>query len=103
MSDHIAAVRAQAEKWLAIEGYEGHYEVSDVEQLTDREREVAEVASQGFTSRFIADQLHLSKRTVETHLGRIYRKLDVSSRDELIQLRVYGMTLKSYDEVRNGI
>ena len=41
MSDHIAAVRAQAEKWLAIEGYEGHYEVSDAGRVRSLDRLVA--------------------------------------------------------------
>jgi DNA-binding NarL/FixJ family response regulator len=48
--------------------------------LTDREREVIQVASQGLTARGIGDQLGLSERTVTTHLARIYRKLGVSTR-----------------------
>lgn len=48
--------------------------------LTDREREVIQVAALGLTARQIGDRLGLSERTVTTHLGRIYRKLGVSTR-----------------------
>ncbi|MEV6940426.1 LuxR C-terminal-related transcriptional regulator [Streptomyces sp. NPDC051172] len=51
--------------------------------LTEREREIAELAAGGKRTKEIAEQLFLSTRTVETHLGRIYRKLDISSRAAL--------------------
>jgi DNA-binding CsgD family transcriptional regulator len=51
--------------------------------LTAREREVALLAANGLTSKDIAARLYLSKRTVDTHLDRIYRKLGVTGRDEL--------------------
>jgi DNA-binding CsgD family transcriptional regulator/tetratricopeptide (TPR) repeat protein len=48
--------------------------------LTDRERQVAELASEGVTNREIAVRLRLSPKTVETHLTRAFAKLDVHSR-----------------------
>jgi DNA-binding CsgD family transcriptional regulator len=54
--------------------------------LTTREVEVAELASTGLTSAQIGRQLFLSARTVDSHLGRVYRKLEVSSRTALAQL-----------------
>jgi len=51
--------------------------------LTNREREIALLAASGQTSRAIAEQLYLSARTVDNHLGRIYEKLGVSNRAEL--------------------
>ena len=51
--------------------------------LTNRDRQVLELAVKGFRSREIADQLHLSPRTVENHLARIYTKLGVRGRWEL--------------------
>lgn len=42
--------------------------------LTRRESQVAELVGQGLTNAEIADELHLSKRTVEGHLNRIYTK-----------------------------
>jgi DNA-binding CsgD family transcriptional regulator/tetratricopeptide (TPR) repeat protein len=54
-----------------------------VEPLTAREREVALLAAGGAASKEIADRLHLSARTVDTHLARVYRKLGISGRTEL--------------------
>jgi DNA-binding CsgD family transcriptional regulator len=54
-----------------------------VEPLTPREREVALLAVGGRSSRAIANRLHLSTRTVETHLARVYRKLGITTRAEL--------------------
>ncbi|MFD6401349.1 AAA family ATPase [Nocardia sp. NPDC060249] len=48
--------------------------------LTGREREVAELAAHGHTNKAIAEHLYLSPRTVEDHLGRVLRKLGLSSR-----------------------
>lgn len=53
--------------------------------LSAREREVALFASLGYSSRFIAERLHLSVRTVDTHLGHVYAKLGVEDRDGLRQ------------------
>ncbi|MEU1185431.1 BREX system ATP-binding domain-containing protein [Streptomyces sp. NPDC005820] len=54
--------------------------------LSDREREIVDLATAGLRTREIAERLFLSPRTVETHLSRIYRKLDVSSRLALSDL-----------------
>ena len=55
-----------------------------VVQLSPREHEIAELACAGLSNREVADQLVLSIRTVETHLLRVYRKLGVRSRSELV-------------------
>jgi len=54
--------------------------------LTTREREVAGFAARGLTDAEIAARLSLSRRTVETHLYRVYAKLGVSGRRELAPL-----------------
>lgn len=51
--------------------------------LTAREREVALLAALGHTSRFIAERLFISVRTVETHLSNVFSKLGIENRDEL--------------------
>jgi DNA-binding NarL/FixJ family response regulator len=50
--------------------------------LTTRELEVLKLVAQGMTNDQIAQQLHLSSRTIEAHLTHIYTKLDVRSRTE---------------------
>lgn len=57
--------------------------------LSSRERDVAELAATGLSSRAIALRLTLSERTIENHLQRIYAKLGLHSRAELIA-RVAG-------------
>jgi DNA-binding CsgD family transcriptional regulator len=54
--------------------------------LTSREKEVAALVADGLTSKAIAEHLVLSPRTVESHLYRIFAKLDVSDRAELSAL-----------------
>ena len=56
--------------------------------LTGRERQIAELAASGFTARQIGDRLHIGVRTVETHLARVYRKLGVGSKQQLVSRRV---------------
>lgn len=51
--------------------------------LTDREREVAVLAVQGLSQQQVADRLGLSLPTTKVHLGRCYRKVDVSGQAEL--------------------
>ncbi|WP_199844644.1 helix-turn-helix transcriptional regulator [Streptomyces sp. DSM 15324] len=55
-------------------------------ELTAREREIAGLVAEGLTSPTIAARLCLSRRTVETHVSRIYRKTGVSSRAALAVL-----------------
>ncbi len=57
--------------------------LTGVESLTPSERRVAELAADGRTNRMIAQALFVTARTVEGHLTHVYRKLDLSSREEL--------------------
>ena len=57
-----------------------------------REREVATMAAHGLTNRDIAQRLHLSVRTVEGHLYRVFSRLGLSSRADLpAALHVTGL------------
>ncbi len=58
-------------------------ERSGADSLTPSERRVAELASSGQTNREIAQTLFVTEKTVEAHLGRAFRKLDVTSRRQL--------------------
>ena len=53
------------------------------EPLTAREREIAQLAAARVRSKEIAERLGLSVRTVDNHLGRVFRKLGIQGRDEL--------------------
>jgi DNA-binding CsgD family transcriptional regulator/tetratricopeptide (TPR) repeat protein len=51
--------------------------------LTRREEEIATFVAQGFTNRQIATEIYISEHTVATHVGKIMRKLGLSSRSQL--------------------
>ena len=51
-----------------------------VTSLTPSERRVADLAAAGNTNREIAEQLFLSEKTVESHMGSVFRKLDIRKR-----------------------
>jgi len=57
--------------------------LSGVDALTPSERRIAELAATGRTSRSIAEELFLTKNTVEWHLSNAFRKLGIRSRGEL--------------------
>ena len=54
--------------------------------LTTREREIALLCCEGLLSKEIADRLNISQRTVETHKNNIFRKLEINSTAELVEL-----------------
>jgi len=51
--------------------------------LTPTEARVAELVAQGLTNPQIGERMFISKTTVKTHLGHIFKKLDVHNRAEL--------------------
>jgi DNA-binding NarL/FixJ family response regulator len=58
--------------------------VSGVEALTAAERRVAALAARGCSNPEIAQQLYVSRRTVETHLTHVFQKLGVGARADLV-------------------
>ncbi len=55
------------------------------DDLTPREVEIARLIALGHTSAEMAEKLHLSARTVETHRSRIHRKLGLTTRAQLVR------------------
>lgn len=55
----------------------------EFDQLTQREREVLRLIARGFAYKEVAKRLHISVKTVETHVSAVLRKLQLSSRHEL--------------------
>ena len=76
------AERARTEM-RAAGGPSSEPEGTGVEQLTVSERRVAKLAADGLSNPEIAQALFVTRKTVETHLGRAYRKLGISGRGEL--------------------
>ena len=56
----------------------------EVEELTPQELQISLHVARGMTNREVGTALFLSHKTIEFHLGRIYRKLKMHSRAELI-------------------
>ncbi|MEZ0364406.1 LuxR C-terminal-related transcriptional regulator [Mycobacterium sp. pUA109] len=54
--------------------------------ITGREREIATLVASGWSNRQIADRLIVSVRTIDGHLYRIFAKLGINNRDQLIEL-----------------
>ena len=55
----------------------------DLDQLTAREQEVLRLIARGYTYREIGARLHLSVKTIETHVSAVLRKLQLSNRHQL--------------------
>jgi DNA-binding NarL/FixJ family response regulator len=56
---------------------------SEMDELTAREREVLQLIARGYLYKEIAARLHLSVKTVESHVSSVLRKLQLSNRHEL--------------------
>ncbi|MFF8499052.1 AAA family ATPase [Streptomyces anulatus] len=70
---------------------------AQADALTEAERKVATLAARGHTNREIGKNLFITMSTVEQHLTRIYRKLDVPGRAALIPLLTGGIDQRSAD------
>jgi DNA-binding NarL/FixJ family response regulator len=69
---------------LSIASARRHFNPEELKTLSRREQEVAAALSDGLSNREIAERLHLSPHTVKNHIFRIFEKLGVSSRFELM-------------------
>ncbi|GII56588.1 LuxR family transcriptional regulator [Planotetraspora thailandica] len=80
-ADWLAGQLARVERRLAAQGpRHAARRTGGPPVLTARERQVAELVSQGLTNREVAERLQVSQKTVETHVARIFNKYDVRSR-----------------------
>lgn len=77
----------------------GGQKLSPVESLTDREFEVFQLIGQGMSTQEMADNLHVSTKTVEVHRVNIKTKLGIPTAPELIRFAVRWL---ESDEGRNS-
>ena len=59
---------------------------STIDQLTPQELQIAGLVAAGLTNRQIAGQLYLSPRTIDYHLHKVFIKLGLASRIELVRI-----------------
>jgi NarL family two-component system response regulator LiaR len=79
---HPAIARKVLNRFAPAAGKEPKQKILEV--LSDREVEVLQLAARGLSNQDIANELCLSLRTVQAHLGHIFNKLQVSSRTEAV-------------------
>lgn len=66
----------------------GNFSTSPVDRLTDRELEVVQLIGRGLSSREVAESLHLSVKTIESHRAHVKEKLSLRNATELVQFSV---------------
>ena len=79
---HPAIARKVLNRFAPASGKPQEQRLSEI--LSEREMEVLKLATRGLSNQDIADELCLSLRTVQAHLGHIFNKLKVSSRTEAV-------------------
>lgn len=80
------AERAASELRLAGAALPAGARPNQIQELSEHEADVARLAASGFTNGQIAGQLFISASTVDYHLRKVFRKLSISSRHELVAI-----------------
>jgi DNA-binding NarL/FixJ family response regulator len=69
-----------------IQNHESIVSMKTLQSISNKERQIIELISKGLKNKDIADLLAISEQTVKAHLNRIFRKVKVSNRSQLIPL-----------------
>ena len=64
--------------------------------MSGREKEIIALVGQGFRNKEIAGRLNISEPTVKTHLGRIFQKLNVRTRSELVSYSIKNNDMSNH-------
>ncbi len=78
-----------------VAGQRGNPATSSIERLSDRELEVFRLIGEGRGTRQIAEQLHLSVKTIETYRAHIKEKLGLENATELVRQAVQWVEQQS--------
>jgi len=79
---HPSIARKVLDRFVLTSGKPREEEPQEV--LSEREMEVLRLVTKGLSNKDVAEELCLSMRTVQAHLGRIFNKLNVGSRTEAV-------------------
>jgi DNA-binding NarL/FixJ family response regulator len=76
-------------------------ERDSLDELTPQELQIVQMVVQGLTNGVIAERLYLSRRTVESHLYRVFPKLGVTSRAQLASVVAHrpGIAISAFRSV----
>lgn len=69
---------------------------SEKNSLSPREKEVVQLTGKGLRNKEIAQQLNISETTVKTHLNRIFQKLNLKARSELISYAIKNHDINNH-------
>lgn len=90
---HLKKENKMMLSFIGLEGEPSYFDVDPVQsfrpsksELTKREMEILTLVAQSYTSKQIAQMLHISFDTVSTHRKHIYRKTNTSSVAEIVQM-----------------
>jgi len=70
-----------------------------MDRLTDRELEIIELIGRGFGTSQIAEKLHLSRKTIETHRAHIKQKLQIETAGKLRQYAIQWVQGEFYNQI----
>jgi DNA-binding CsgD family transcriptional regulator len=84
LADTTSFARAIVEKLKGVRIGSSSHAVSDLEMLTDREREILGLICQGKSDAEMSVRLHLSQNTIRNHVASLYRKIGVNRRSAAI-------------------
>jgi len=79
---HPAIARKVLNRFVPVSGQPQRQKPAEV--VSEREMEILKLATRGLSNQDIANELRLSLRTVQAHLGHIFNKLQVGSRTEAV-------------------
>lgn len=83
---------------IILHGSDNGRSGNPTEKLSNKENQIVELVAQGFKNKEIASRLFLSEQTIKSHLGRIFRKMQVKNRSQLVSTIIRnGLPLSSHN------